>query len=124
MTVMNVWLMLTTITKIWNSIVAYLRAGALQKEIHYFNFDLRTYLWNFSYYLVSFCVTDIALPIFVFMALYGKSLLGITDKGIQYFIGAAVIISSRRFMVSIAKFPVVGGKVYMLTKAMRHLYNI
>lgn len=121
---MNAVLMFSTITKIGNSIVAYLRTGALHKEIHLFNFDLWTHLWNVSYYLVSFCVGGIALPIFVFMALYGKSLLGITDKGIQYFIGAAVIISSRRFMVSIAKFPVVGGKVYMLTKAMRHLYNI
>ena len=118
---MNAWLLLTTITKIWNSIVTFLRIGSLDKEIHLFNFDLWTYIRNVSYFLVAFCVADVALPIFVFMALYGKSLLDITDRGIQYFIAAAVIISSRRFMIAIAKFPVVGGKVYMLTKVIMHL---
>ena len=116
LTVMNTYLAISSIAKIWNSVATYLRIGTLDKEIRLFNFDIWRHLWNLTHFMVTFCAFDIALPICVFMALLGKSLLDFTDKDIQYFSAAAVIVASRRFMSSIARFPAVGGKVYMLTK--------
>ena len=121
--VMDIWLVTTAAPKVWNLIAGLFRSGN-HKEIRLFDFDLWRSLWNLMYFFVTFCVLDLALPILVFMALYGKSLLNLTDKGIQYFIAAAVIISSRRFMIAIAKFPAVGGKVYMLTRVLVSLYRI
>ena len=72
--------------------------------------------WNGFRNLASFCLLDIALPVCVFVALYGKTLFDLSDSGVQYSIAFSIILASRRFMIAIAKFPVVGGKVYMLHK--------
>ena len=116
---MHVWVITIPISNIWNCVVTYLKFGNLETRVAAQNTS-KCNIWNkvqnIVHSLIIFCILDVALPVCVFMALYGKTLFGVTQKGVQYWIAASIILTSRRFMLSIAKFPIVGGKVYMLTK--------
>ena len=113
---MHFWLIVIAISKIWNSILVYAKYGKNDRETILSSYNLWSRLTYIVYHAFSFIVTDVLLLIFVLFGLYGKSSLGLSDNLIQYSMAAALIIMSRRFMTAIAKFPVVGGKVYMLTK--------
>ena len=114
--VLHLWLSLAPIIVIWSFILTQFKYGKLEKKINSEKCNLWKTAWNGFRSLTSFCLLDIALPVCVFVALYGKALFDLSDDGVQYSIAFSIILASRRFMLAIAKFPIVGGKVYMLTK--------
>ena len=90
-----------------------MKYGNLTKDTQCSRWEI---IWNVFRILASFCILDIALPIFVFMALYGKSIFNLSEKGIQYFLAGSIILTSQRFMRAIAKVPAIGSKIHMLSK--------
>ena len=114
--VMHFWLIVLALSKIWNFALMQSKYGENDRQAILSSYNLWSRITYITYSLVSFIVSDVLLPVCVFLGLYGKSSLDLTDKQLQYSIAASIIIMSRRFMISIAKFPAIGGKVYMLTK--------
>ena len=109
---------------IWSFLLTQIKYGKLEKKISSEKCNLWKTAWNGFRNLASFCLLDIALPVCVFVALYGKALFDLSDSGVQYSIAFSIILASRRFMVAIAKYPIVGGKVYMLHKVIQiYCYN-
>ena len=113
---MHFWLMVLAISKIVNWSLVQSKYGKHDRETIFSSYNLWSRVTYISYNLLVFIATDIALPICVAFGLYGKTSSNLSEEQIQYSIAAAIIIMSRRFMISIAKFPMIGGKVYMLTK--------
>ena len=114
--ILHLWLSLAPIIVIWSFLLTQIKYGKLEKKISSEKCNLWKTAWNGFRSLTSFCLLDIAMPVCVFVALYGKALFDLSDDGVQYSIAFSIILASRRFMLAIAKFPIVGGKVYMLTK--------
>ena len=114
--VMHFWLMVLALSKIWNFALMQSKYGENDRQAILSSYNLWSRVTYITYSLVSFIVSDVLLPVCVFIGLYGKSSLDLSGKQLQYSIAASIIIMSRRFMISIAKFPAIGGKVYMLTK--------
>ena len=113
--VMHSWVVFGPISKIWIVVLTYVKYLNLSED------NLSRHLWCLANTLISYVILHISLPIFVFMALYGKTLFDLSEKQIQTFIAASIILTSRRFMLSIAKFPLIGGKVYMINKVFMFL---
>ena len=122
--VMHFWLIVLALSKIWNFALVQSKYGENDRQAILSSYNLWSRITYITYSLASFIVADILLPVCVFFGLYGKSSLDLTDKQIQYSIAASIIIMSRRFMISIAKFPAIGGKVYMLTKVITTYINL
>ena len=116
---MHLWISTAPIIVIWTFLWTQFKYGNLESKNSSAKCNLWKTAWNGFRNLASFCLLDIALPVCVFVALYGKTLFDLSDSGVQYSIAFSIILASRRFMIAIAKYPIVGGKVYMLHKVTR-----
>ena len=116
--IMHLWVILSATSKAWQYIVTLMKYGNLEKT-NPSKCSRMEIIWCYATHVTQFCVLDITLPICVFMVLYGKTMFSLSEDGLKYFIAGSIILTSRRFMNAIAKFPVIGGKVYMLTKVIK-----